>query len=135
NTIEELAAEILKDPENNGRMTPAALAETLQRFNGFCANNEDKDFQRVDDLLPLLEPPFYAVKLYPGVPNTQGGLKKDEKGRVIDGIGSPIKRLYCAGENGSVYGFLYPTGGGNICEMTVFGQVIGHEMVKESAWA
>jgi hypothetical protein len=61
-------------------------------------------------------------------------LRKDAKGHVVDGFGDPIQRLYCAGENGSVYGFLYPTGGGNICEMTIFGQVIGHAMAAETTW-
>jgi succinate dehydrogenase/fumarate reductase flavoprotein subunit len=134
NTPEELAAEIKKDAENNNRITPEALAETFTRFNHFCSIGEDEDFGREDDLTPLLEPPFFAVKIYPGGPNTQGGLKKDEKGRVLNSFDEPVKRLYCAGENGSVYGFLYPTGGGNICEMTIFGQVIGHEMAKEAAW-
>jgi succinate dehydrogenase/fumarate reductase flavoprotein subunit len=134
NTPEELAAEILKDTENAGRMTAAQLAETFSRYNGFCAEGEDKDFGRERDLIPLQEPPYYAVKIYPGGPNTQGGLKGDEKGRVVNSFDEPISRLYCAGENGSVYGFLYPTGGGNICEMTIFGQIIGHEMAKETAW-
>ena len=134
-TPEELAAEILKDPENNGWMDPEVFAETFHRYNEFCVNGEDEDFERDPSGLEALStPPFYAVKVYPGGPNTQGGLKKDEKGRVLDAFDQPIKRLYCAGENGSYYGFLYPTGGGNICEMTIFGQVIGREMAAETAW-
>ncbi|MDR0514195.1 MAG: FAD-binding protein [Coriobacteriaceae bacterium] len=135
NTPEELAAEIVKDKENAGRMTPEALADTIARFNEFCAKGVDEDFDReADSLIPLATPPFYAVKVYPGGPNTQGGLKKNEKGQVMNPFDEPIKRLYCAGENGSVYGFLYPTGGGNVCEMTIFGQVIGHAMAAETAW-
>lgn len=134
-TPEALAAEILKDEENNGRMTPEVLASTFEKFNRYCAEGKDAEFDRdVESLVPLQTPPYYAVKVYPGGPNTQGGLKKNAKGQVLNSFDEPIKRLYCAGENGSVYGFLYPTGGGNVCEMTVFGQVIGHEMAKEASW-
>lgn len=134
-TPEELAELIAADEENSGRMTPEALAETFETYNGYCAAGEDKEFGRkVDDLIPLQTPPFYAVKVYPGGPNTQGGLKKNEKGQVLNPFDEPIKRLYCCGENGSVYGFLYPMGGGNICEFTVFGQICGHETAALDAW-
>ena len=134
-TIEELAALIAADEENSARMTPEALAETVERFNGFCEKGVDEDFGRApEDLIPLSTPPYYAVKVYPGGPNTQGGLKKDATGHVVDAFDEPIKRLYCCGENGSVYGFLYPTGGGNVCEFTVFGQVCGHNAAAEEPW-
>lgn len=132
NTPEELAAEILKDPENNGRMTPEALKDTFTRFNRYCTAGVDPEFGRQkESLVPLLKPPYFAVKVYPGGPNTQGGLRKNAKGQVVDSFGNAIPRLYSAGENGSVYGFLYPTGGGNVCEMTIFGQVIGKAMAGE----
>lgn len=134
-TPEELAELIAADEEDSGRMTPEALAETIERFNGFCEQGEDEDFGRKPaDLIPLSTPPYYAVKVYPGGPNTQGGLKKDAKGRVVDAFDEPISRLYCCGENGSVYGFLYPCGGGNVCEFTVFGQVCGHNVAAEEPW-
>ncbi len=135
NTPEELAKEILKDPENYGRMKPEVLKDTFARFNRYCVAGKDPEFGRAaEGLIPLLKPPFYAVKVYPGGPNTQGGLKKDAKGHVVDAFNQPVPRLYCAGENGSVYGFLYPTGGGNVCEMIVFGQVIGKNMAAEKPW-
>jgi 3-oxosteroid 1-dehydrogenase len=136
NTPEELALQIMKDPENYGRMKPEVLKETFTRFNRYCAAGVDAEFgRRKDGLVPLLKPPYFAVKIYPGGPNTQGGLKKNAKGQVVDAFNNPIPRLYCAGENGSVYGFLYPTGGGNICEMTIFGQVIGKAMAAEKPLA
>ncbi len=134
-TPEELAELIAADEENGGRMTPEALAATIERFNGFCEKGVDEDFGRVKgELVPLATPPFYAVKVYPGGPNTQGGLKKDASGHVVDVFDQPIPRLYCCGENGSVYGFLYPMGGGNVCEFTVFGQVCGHNAAAEQPW-
>ncbi len=135
NTPEELAAQIAKDEENEGRMKPEVLKATFETYNKYCAAAKDAEFGRdPKSLIPLAKPPFFAVKVYPGGPNTQGGLKKDAKGHVVDPFGAAIPRLYCAGENGSVYGFLYPTGGGNVCEMIVFGQVIGKNMAAEKPW-
>ena len=136
NTPEELAEQIAADPENFGRMTPEVLKDSFTRFNKYCAEGKDAEFGRsVKSLIPMSTPPYFAVKVYPGGPNTQGGLKKNAKGQVVDPFGQAIPRLYCAGENGSVYGFLYPTGGGNICEMVIFGQVIGKAMAAETPWA
>ncbi len=134
-TPEELAALIAADEENSGRMTGEALAQTIERYNGFCEQGVDEDFGRkAADLVALATPPYYAVKVYPGGPNTQGGLKKDATGHVLDAFDQPISRLYCCGENGSVYGFLYPASGGNICEFAVFGQICGHNAAAEQAW-
>lgn len=134
-TMTDLATQILADPENNGLMTAAALEETLTKYNGYCATGVDLEFGRAKDrLVALKTPPFYAIKVYPGGPNTQGGLKKNEKGQVLDTEGNPIPRLYVNGENGSCYGGFYPTGGGNICEMTIWGRVTGKQVTTETPW-
>jgi succinate dehydrogenase/fumarate reductase flavoprotein subunit len=134
-TPEELAAQIVKDPENEGLMTPENLAATIARWNELCAMGHDEDFQREEDTMaPFTTPPFYAVKCYPGGPNTQGGLKKNALGQVLDPFGEVIKRLYCIGENGSVYGLLYPRGGGNISELTIWGRISGAQLAAETPW-
>ena len=126
-TMTDLATQIMADPENDGLMTVEALKDTLTKYNGYCATGVDVEFGRAADRLKSRShtPPFYAVKVYPGGPNTQGGLKKNGKGQVLDTQGQPIPRLYVNGENGSCYGGFYPKGGGNICEMTIFGRVVG----------
>jgi succinate dehydrogenase/fumarate reductase flavoprotein subunit len=45
--------------------------------------------------------------------------------------GDPIARLYAAGEFGSVYGMLYPSGGGNIAECIAFGRIAGEHAARE----
>jgi succinate dehydrogenase/fumarate reductase flavoprotein subunit len=135
-TPEELGEQLKAEPENQGFMDPATLKETFTKYNQYVAAGIDPEFNRPPSTLVKLEtPPFYAVKIYPGGPNTQGGLKKDAKSRVLDPFGQPIPRLYCVGENGSVYGFLYPTGGGNVAEFVIFGQVAGKNMAKETSLA
>jgi len=131
-TIEGLAQEIVRqDLENNSRMNPEILKETIAKFNDYCRAGCDREFQREPSgLVPIETAPFYALKMYPGGPNTQGGLRKNAKGQVLDPDGKVIPRLYAPGENGSYFGFLY-SGGGNICENLVWGRVSGENASKE----
>lgn len=134
-TIEELARNIAKkDPENKGSMDFEILKNTVIKFNHYCKTGRDHEFQRSrSGLMPLESSPFYALKMYPGGPNTIGGLKKNAKGQVLDPDGKAIPRLYAPGENGSFFGFLY-TSGGNICENLVWGRISGENAAKEAPW-
>jgi 3-oxosteroid 1-dehydrogenase len=135
-TIEELAKVIAADSENAGRMQPAELKATVDGYNRFCQAKKDRVFDRdPQTLIPVQKPPFYAIKMYPGGPNTQGGPKRNAKSQVVDSFGKPIPRLYAAGELGSVYGFLYPTGGGNVAEFISFGRIAAEQASAEKPWA
>ena len=113
-------------------MKPDVLKATIERYNKYCANKRDDDFGRDPvTLIPVQRGPFYALKMYPGGPNTQGGPKKNAMAQVVDPFNKPIPHLYCVGELGSIYGFLYPTGGGNLCEMIIFGRIAGESIVNE----
>ena len=76
------------------------------------------------------KPPFYALPLFPGGPNTKGGLKADEKRRVVDWNGNIIPRLYAAGEIASVFKFVYQAGG-NLAECIVCGREAGRNAAGE----
>ena len=135
-TIEELAEVIAQDPDVVGKMKPEVLADTLRRYNEYCANGEDPEFGRdTDTLVPLETPPYYALKMYPGGVNTFGGPKRSAKGQVVNGFDEPIPRLFSGGELGSILGFLYPSGGWNICEVVVSGQIAGKNAVALEPWA
>lgn len=117
-TIQELALKL--------GMEPDALRLAVQSYNVHCQNGYDPEFGReARDLMPLTTPPFHAVQLWPGGPNTQGGPKRNEKAQVLDTRGMPIPRLYAAGELGSIFGMLYPSGGGNLAECITFGRIAG----------
>lgn len=135
-TIEDLAQQIIdNDSENAGRMSVENLANALSKFNSYCEAGVDEEFGRdVKTLVPLNTPPYYAVRLFPGGPNTQGGLRRNDKGQIIDPFGEPIERLYGAGEMGSVIGLLYPSGGSNVTECGSFGRIIGHELANLEPW-
>ncbi|MDD4729920.1 MAG: FAD-binding protein, partial [Dysgonamonadaceae bacterium] len=81
----------------------------------------------------IRKPPFYAMKLYPGGPNTKGGINADAKRRVLDWDGNPINRLFTAGEISSVFKFAYQAGG-NLTECIVCGRVAGKNAAAMPRW-
>lgn len=124
-TMEELAKKIKAHPENRTLMDPAALAKTVERYNAFSAKGADEDFSRSSKTLaPLEKAPYYALPLYPGGPNTKGGIAANAKREVLDWSMKPIPGLYAAGEVSSVVQFVYQ-GGANLTECLVFGRIAG----------
>jgi succinate dehydrogenase/fumarate reductase flavoprotein subunit len=133
-TIGELAAKIRAHPDNRGVMDPPVLARTVEIWNGYCATGHDADFGReVETMGPVAKPPFYAIPLYPGGPNTKGGLRSNAQRQVLDWEDRPIPRLYTAGEISSVFQFVYQ-GGGNLAEGITFGRIAGRNAAAERPW-
>jgi succinate dehydrogenase/fumarate reductase flavoprotein subunit len=114
-------------------LDPGTLEETVKRWNRLCAGGCDDDFGRKLMLAPIVDGPFYAVELSPSMLNTQGGPRRNEKGQIVRPDGSPIPRLYSAGELGSIYSYLYQ-GTGNIGECLAFGRVSGRNAAAEQPW-
>lgn len=111
-TIEELAEHCGFDKD--------IFMATFARYNELCAAGEDLDFYK-DPLWmnPIDTPPYYASKHCSSMTSTRGGLKNDERQRVLDKKGMPIPGLYVAGNTaGSFYGNVYPP--------NVMGSGIGH---------
>jgi succinate dehydrogenase/fumarate reductase flavoprotein subunit len=115
-------------------LDPAALVETVSRWNHFCDAKHDADFGRSLMLAPIVRGPFYAVELSPSMLNTQGGPRRNERGQIVRPNGKPIARLYSAGELGSIYSYLYQ-GTGNIGECLAFGRISGRNAAAETPWA
>ena len=132
-TIAELAEKIKAHPDSHGLMEAETLCKSVDRFNEFCALGEDKDFhRRASTMKPVATPPFYALPMVPGGPNTKGGLKANEKRQVVDWNGQVIPRLYAAGEIASAFKFVYQAGG-NVAECIVFGRVAGLHAAGEKS--
>jgi len=128
------ADETLAGLARNIDLDPAALEKTVEQYNHGCAIGEDPDFDRPKDKLsPLGQSPYYAMKLWPCLLNTQGGPRRNTKAQVLYPDGRPIPRLYSAGELGSLYGLLYQ-GAGNLGECLAFGRIAGREAAKEPIW-
>jgi 3-oxosteroid 1-dehydrogenase len=128
----ELAARIGIDGES--------LAKTMTRFNEFARAGIDEDFHRGDsaydryygdprcrpnpNLAPLTQPPFYAVKIVPGDLGTKGGLRTDERARVLRADGTAIAGLYAAGNaSAAVMGRSYAGAGATIGPAMTFGYI------------
>lgn len=131
-TLEELAGLIIADPENRELLTATQLVDSVTAFNSYCAAGKDEDFNRNPSTMgPIITPPFYALKLYPGGPNTKGGIDANAKRQVLDWNGNPIPRLYTAGEISSIFKYTYQAGG-NLTECIVCGRVAGQNAAAES---
>ncbi|MBI2910247.1 MAG: FAD-binding protein [Chloroflexi bacterium] len=123
-TVRELARKL--------GMSPGILDNTVRAWNKSCAQGKDARFGRsANQLVPIDSPPFYAIRLLPGGANTQGGPRRNSKAQIVDPDGEPIPGLYGAGECGSLYGMLYPVGGGNLAECIAFGRIAGENAAKE----
>jgi 3-oxosteroid 1-dehydrogenase len=129
-TLEELAQQIDVPPDE--------LRKTIARFNEHAVRGQDPDFNRgwsAQDryygdprvkpncsLGPVETGPFYAVRIYPGDLGTKGGLRTDDRSRVLRPDGRPIEGLYAAGNStASVMGRTYPGAGGTIGPAMTFG--------------
>jgi succinate dehydrogenase/fumarate reductase flavoprotein subunit len=114
-TVGELATKL--------SMKPADLEGTISKYNTFSKDGVDPEFNRPQrNLVAIEKAPYYAVKIYPMMYNTQGGPKRNAKCQVVDPFGQPIPRLYTAGELGSFWGWMY-NGGGNNAECLCTGQI------------
>ncbi len=135
-TIDALAADMGVDP--------AALSGTIKQFNAGAAKGVDPDFKRGEAaydkmygdpsvtpnpcLRPIEKGPFYAMPIYPGDIGTNGGLKTDERARVLGQDGKPIVGLYAVGNNAaSAMGESYPGAGVTIGPALTFGYLAARD--------
>jgi len=115
-------------------MEGANLARTVSRFNEFCGKGKDEDFDRKSQsMAPIDKPPYYALPLYAGGPNTKGGIAANAKREVLNWKGEPIPRLFTAGEISSTLKFVYQ-GGGNLTECIVMGRIAGKNAASLKPW-
>ncbi len=116
-----------------------ALADTVDRFNGFARRGVDEDFHRGvsaydnyygDPTLPrpvldeLNHAPYYALRMRAGDLGTKGGLVYNEHAQVLRGDGTVIDGLYAVGNtSAAVMGNDYAGAGATIGPAMVFGYI------------
>ena len=132
------------------RLDPDRLAETVERFNRFARVGEDPDFGRGGDayqrylgdpqhtpnpcLAPLVQPPFYAIALYPADLGTSSGLPTDGEARVLDAGGAPIDGLYaCGNDMNSVMNGAYPGPGITLGPAVTFGFLAAQSLLAHAS--
>jgi len=117
---------------------------TMTRFNQNAAAGEDPDFGRGrsaydryygdptikpnPNLRPLVKGPFYAVKMVLSDLGTCGGLKTDERARVLREDGGAITGLYAIGNTAAnAFGTTYPGAGATIAQGLVYGYIAARD--------
>ncbi|MEE2855535.1 MAG: 3-ketosteroid-delta-1-dehydrogenase [Actinomycetota bacterium] len=117
---------------------------TMTRFNQNAAAGEDPDFGRGrsaydryygdptikpnPNLRPLVNGPFYAVKMVLSDLGTCGGLNTDERARVLREDGRAIGGLYAIGNTAAnAFGTTYPGAGATIAQGLVYGYIAGRD--------
>jgi tricarballylate dehydrogenase len=115
----------------------ARLERTVTRFNDAASHDRFdpavKDGKRTHDItppksnwaLPLREPPFLGFPVTCGITFTFGGVRVDDRARVLHRSGQPIPGLHAAGELvGGLFFHNYP-GGTGLMSGAVFGRRAG----------
>jgi len=130
-SIDELASKIQGEHDNRKQMTADALKAAVQRFNDSCAKGTDDLGRKLQASAAIATPPYYALALYIGGPNTSGGLYANADREVLDWDGKPIPRLFAAGEIASLFKYV---GSAHLSECIVCGRIAGKNAAALKAW-
>jgi len=95
------------------------LEQTLAEYG-----TQPDEFGRAPETVAPLEPPLYAIPIWPAVATASGGPRRDAQARVLRADGTPVPGLFAAGAAGSIWGHLTEHGGG-LTDAIVFGRVAG----------
>jgi len=142
-TLEGLATQIGIDP--------AALTETVARFNVHADEGHDPDFGRGTSaydhfygdrsregtavtLGAIREGPFYSVEIASGLLGTNGGPRTDGHARILGHDGAPIPGLLGAGNAiACPTGGIYAGAGGTLGPALTFGYIAGRTAALANA--
>jgi succinate dehydrogenase/fumarate reductase flavoprotein subunit len=110
----------------------AALDTTILSYNQMIKAGLDSDYQKpiLRESKPIEKPPYYAMRMWPKVHYTMGGIQIDKCARVIGMDQQPIEGLLAAGEvTGGIHGACR-LGSCAITECLVFGRIAGKTAVS-----
>jgi 3-oxosteroid 1-dehydrogenase len=140
-------AESLTDLARKIGVDADGLQESVRRNNGYAASGVDLEFAKGGNsydriygdpavqpnpcLGPILEGPFYALRLDAGEIGTKGGLLTDEHARVVDASGRRIAGLYAIGNTAaSITGPSYPGAGATLGPALTFGYIAANHIAE-----
>lgn len=105
-----------------------ALAGTIAEYNVSQASGIDAKFGRAAiDMPRQIDAPYYCIEIEPVIHHTMGGIRIDDRARVLRKDGTPVPGLFAAGEvTGGVHGD-NRLGGNAIADIVVFGRIAGAE--------
>lgn len=94
---------------------PAVLEYTVTRYNHMCDVGEDGDFAKdAENLLPVVQGPFYAILGERFSDSSQGGISVDATLRIVDKSGHALGNIFAVGDHVSGWCSQHyaPPGGG-----------------------
>lgn len=103
------------------------LKHTISAFNQAVANGKDIEFGKpiLNNVPQINTSPYFAMRLWPKVHFTMGGIGINARAEVLDRDGNPIPKLFAAGEvTGGVHG-ASRLGSCSITDCLVFGRIAG----------
>ena len=107
--------------------TVADLVEAARAAGGDVRPAEQLPFD-VPSSPKLAEPPFVAVRVYAGVTHTIGGIRIDERARVLDADGVAIPGLFAAGADaGGIFTGGYGSG---LAAALVYGRIAAETALR-----
>jgi len=124
------------------------FTQTMTRFNEMASAGEDPDFGRGrsaydryygdptvkpnPNLRPLVKGTFYGVKMVLSDLGTCGGLRADERARVLREDGVAIAGLYAIGNTAAnAFGTTYPGAGATIAQGLVYGYIAARDAAND----
>ncbi len=123
-SIKELAQHYEVDPET--------LKSSIASYNSMVIAGRDQVFDKpiLSQASPLEKSPFYAMRIWPKVHHTMGGVQIDRFARVINRDQHPIPGLFAAGEvTGGIHGACR-LGSCAVTDCIVFGRIAGKNAVS-----
>ncbi len=124
------------------------LEATVRKVNEYARTGVDLDFRRGDNLFdryygdqnigpnpclaPLEKPPFYGIEAYAGDLGTKGGLRTDERARVLRDSGEVIPGLYAVGNcSAALMGPTYAGAGATLGPAMTFGYLAARDATPD----
>ncbi len=108
------------------------LKKTNDTFNQYIKDQKDPDFNCMmfKNAKPNVDGPFLAVRLWPRVHHTMGGLEINNQAQVLSCRGNVIPGLYAAGEvTGGVHGMVR-LGTVAVADCMIFGRTAARTAMK-----
>jgi succinate dehydrogenase/fumarate reductase flavoprotein subunit len=107
------------------------LEKTIALFNRSVAEGRAPGPGKPAHRTQPLSPPLYAMRVWPKVHHTMGGVQIDARARVVDTRQRPLPGLYAAGEvTGGVHG-ANRLGGCAVADCVVFGLLAGRHAAED----
>lgn len=114
----------------------APLMESIQAYNSAVAQGRPDPLGKTihSGCAPLKHPPYYAMRVWPKVHHTMGGVQIDTRARILDCMHQVIPGLYAAGEiTGGIHGACR-LGSCAITDCLVFGRIAGKSTAEEESY-